>query len=81
MSDLHDALAHGEPSEALRAMRAVLTGALLDVEPKDRPGVVKQMMAVIEAQQAVAEPEASASDDLARQRQARRAAAQGSASA
>lgn len=81
MSDLHDALVSGQPTEALRAIRAVLAGALLDVDPKDKPQVAKQLVAVIDAQQRITVPDVSASDDLAKQRQARRSAATTTASA
>lgn len=81
MSDLHDALVSGQPSEALAALRAVLGRALLDVDGKEKATVAKQLMAVIDAQQQIAVPEASASDDLAKQRAARRSAAKTASSA
>jgi len=81
VSDLHADLVSGQPGEALAALRALLADALVQVEPNERQQLSKEFRAVLEAQQSIAVPEASTSDDLAKQRQARRAAAQAAASA
>lgn len=76
MSDSHAALASGERSEALAALRAVLAGLVLSAEPGQAAALAREYRATLAEQASLAPAETDQVSELADRRAARRAAAQ-----